>query len=387
MRILLVHNRYLQRGGEDVSCEAEADLLRDHNHEVMQYEVSNERIASLGKLRAAARTIWSSESYRRVEELIRSHQPDIMHVQNFFPLISPSVYYAACKHRVPVVQSLRNYRLICLGGQLLRQGRVCEDCIGKRTPWPGVRHACYRNSHTISAVTGAMLMGHRIAGTWFEKVTCYLALSEFSRQKFIEAGFPETQVVVKPNFLKEDPGMGEERRNGAVCVGRLSPEKGVATLIEAWKQAGIHEPLRIIGEGPEAEALTEQARDCPSIQWMGALPSQDVFAHVKASRYLVFPSKCYETFGRTILEAFATGTPVIASRLGAAAELVEHNVNGWLYEPGDVDDLSRAIRCAHDEPNHLKTMGARGRKSYEDRYTAARNYARIMQIYEQVHDG
>ena len=384
MKIILVHNRYLHRGGEDLCHEAEMQLLRDQGHEVMVYEESNTRVAELGSLRMSGRTVWSRESYAKVTETIRAVRPDIMHVHNFFPLISPSIYYAAYRQRVPVVQTLHNYRLFCLNAYFLRDQRVCEDCLGRRFPWPGVRHACYRDNRGASAVVAGMLMTHRLLGTWTRRVTRYIALTAFARDKFVEGGLPANRIAIKPNFIGTDPGVGREERTGAIYVGRLSAEKGIHTLLDGWEQSGVPGPLRIVGAGPEMAIVADRARNNPALEVLGSLDYEAVFAAIKKSRVLIFPSLLYETFGRTIIEAFATGTPVVAARLGAAAELVEEGKHGALFAPGDATDLARVLCQVMADPQRLATMCACARRVFEAKYTADTNYELLMEIYREA---
>lgn len=384
MRILAIHNRYLYRGGEDVSHESEMRLLRDRGHEVVAYEETNERMATLSAVRAAARTVWSRESHAQVEALILEHRPDIMHVQNFFPLISPSVYYAARRHGVPVVQTLRNYRLICLQGQLLRDGRPCEDCLSARAHWPGVVHRCYRKSVGASMATAAMLNLHQWRGTWRNAVTRYIALSEFARNKFVEGGLPEKRIVVKPNFVDPDPGVGREERPHALYVGRLSHEKGVDVLVDAWQMLRDPPPLYVLGAGPLEKKLRERTSAGDRVRVLGNRTTDEMMAYMKKARFLVFPSICYETFGRVAVEAFACGTPVIASRLGSLQHLVEDQRVGLLFEPGDAAALRDRVQWAVAHPEEMRRMGEAGRAEYETRYTADQNYGQLMRIYEDA---
>lgn len=384
MRILSVHNRYLLRGGEDGSRHAEEQLLREHGHDVISYEESNERIAELGRLRTAARTVWSRESYRMVDDIIDRHRPDVMHVQNYFPLVSPSVYYAAAKQGVPVVQSLRNYRLICLGGQLLRRGQVCEDCFGKRVPWPGIVHKCYRNSVTASAVTGAMLFTHARMGTWERKVTRYIALTEFARAKLIEGGLPPERISVKANFLPRDPGEGEGKRAGALFVGRLSPEKGVHVLLDAWDRMSDAPSLTVVGSGPLEHELRQRMSGRTCVQFLGDQPTDVVLNNMKRARYLVFPSVWYEGMPRTIIEAMACGTPVLASRLGSMQEMVGDEKNGLLFEAGQSAALAAAVTRAEQDEALCIRLGANARKAFLTHYTAEHNYERVMEIYKSA---
>jgi glycosyltransferase involved in cell wall biosynthesis len=211
MHILAVHNLYQIRGGEDECYEAEVKLLKDAGHQVDRYEETNDRIAALSKTQMAIKTVWSQEAYQTVKRQLTGQAYDVVHVHNFFPLISPSIYYAAHEQGVPIVQTLHNYRLLCPNALFFRNGNVCEECIGKAIPYPGVVHGCYRESRTASAGVVAMLAFHRAKNTWIDTVDRYIALTEFARQKFIEGGLPAEKIVVKPNFVHLIQVWGKEK--------------------------------------------------------------------------------------------------------------------------------------------------------------------------------
>ena len=384
MRILAIHNYYQIRGGEDECYEAEMELLQKHGHLVDLYQEKNERVAALGKLRTAARTLWSRQSYQAVKQRLTAQAYDVVHVQNFFPLISPSVYYAARDRGVPVVQTLHNYRLLCPNALFFRDGKVCEDCMGKEIAYPGVIHRCYRQSKTASAGVAMMLAFHRAKNTWLEQVDLYIALTEFARQKFIEGGLPADKIVVKPNFVGLDPGIGEGQGGYALYVGRLSVEKGLDTLLAAWKQLKSRIPLKIVGEGPLAAQVIEATKQLPSVEWLGRRPMTEVYDLMGEAKFLVFPSKWYETFGRVAVEAFAKGTPVIAANIGAIAELVEAGRTGLHFRPGDAEDLATQIEWALENSEKLSQMRQAARVEFEAKYTAEKNYQRLMDIYAKA---
>lgn len=387
MRIAMVHNYYQVGGGEDESFRSEARLLQGAGHDVFTYTEHNGRVESLGLLRTAARTSWSGEAYKSVRSLLQENRCDVLHVQNFFPLASPSVYYAAHAAGVPVVQTLRNYRLLCCNATFFRDGRVCEDCLPKRAlPWPGVAHACYRGSRPASASVVAMMSTHRALRTWGEKVDIYVALTEFARGKFLEGGFPPGKVVVKPNFVHPDPGVGAHEGRFALFVGRLTQDKGVTTLLEAWRALGnraesLSPVLRVVGDGPLAGMVREAATDTPGVEYMGRLGTQEVYALMRDATFLVLPSEWYETFGRVAVEAVASGAPVVASNIGAVAEVVEDGVTGLRFVLGDPADLARKLEWAFDHPGELTCLGCAARREYEAKYTAERNYGLLMNIY------
>jgi glycosyltransferase involved in cell wall biosynthesis len=384
MHILSIHNKYQIRGGEDESRESEERLLRRMGHIVDVYEEDNSRVAKIPLVNLAARTVWSNESHRIVKTRLVESKTDIVHIQNFFPLISPSVYYAAKDLGVPVVQTLRNYRLMCPNGLFFRDGKVCEDCMGKPIPYPGVLHGCYRSSRVASATVATMLSVHHTMGTWTKLVDVYIALTEFAKQKFIEGGLPAEKIVVKPNFVYPDPGVGSGSGGYALYVGRLSEEKGLDTLLSAWEQLSVKIPLKIVGDGPLASQVADLTKRLPQVEWLGRQGIESVHALMGEARFLIFPSKWYETFGRVAVEAFAKGTPVIASKIGAIAELVEHGCTGLHFIPGDSASLAGAVEWALEHPDVLQKMRYSARAEFEAKYTAQQNYHRIMKIYSQV---
>jgi glycosyltransferase involved in cell wall biosynthesis len=383
VKLLLVHNSYQQPGGEDQVFMSELELLASHGHEVVRYTAHNDAVSQLSKLRLGLRTSWSRSTYRDMRAVLQRERPQLVHVHNTLPLLSPAVYYAAGAARVPVVQTLHNYRLLCPDALLFRGHRTCEDCVGRRVPWPGIIHACYRQSRAATGAVAVMLSVHRLLGTWARRVSRYIALTDFMRQKFIQGGFPAHQIVVKPNFVAPDPGMGDHGGRYALFMGRLSPEKGVQTLLRAWRQHG-RMPLKIAGDGP-LQNLADSSR--PGVEWLGRQPREEVVALMKQALVLVFPSEFYEGFPMTIAEAFATGLPVIASHLGAMAEIVQHRRTGLLFTPGDANDLAAKVEWALAHPNEVADMGRRARHEFEARYTAERNYQLLREIYDGVLDG
>lgn len=384
MRILSIHNAYQIRGGEDVSAAAEQDLLQAYGHEVNVYEEDNDRIAQMSSAQLAMRTLWSRQSYQIVREKLQAQPYDIVHVQNFFPLISPSVYYAAKAEKVPVVQTLRNYRLLCPNALFFREGKVCEDCLGKSVPYPGIVHSCYRDNTVASAAVTAMVTSHRLLKTWSSMVDRYITLTQFAQQKMIEGGLPANKVVVKPNFVDPEPRIGSGAGGYAIYVGRLSVEKGIDTLLAAWKKLRTPIPLKIVGDGPLSSLVVEAVQQQPNIEWLGRRPMAEVHQLMGEALFSVFPSKWYETFGRVAIEAFATGTPVMAARIGAIAELVQPNRTGWYFKPGDADDLAAQVNKALKYPEKLSQMRHTARAEFEAYYTKEKNYQQLIDIYNEV---
>jgi glycosyltransferase involved in cell wall biosynthesis len=381
MKILAVHNRYQRPGGEDQVFDDETALLESRNHSVLRCEVHNDQVENRGRLGLARDTVWSGSAYRRLGALIRRERPDVVHFHNTLPLISPSGYYAARAEGVPVIQTLHNYRLLCPVSLFFRDGRVCEDCMGRAVPWPGVVHGCYRGSRAASGAVAAMLSLHRALRTWTQTVDVYVALTAFSRDKFVEGGLPARKIVVKPNFVAPDPGRGQGDGGYALFVGRLAPEKGTGTMLAAWELLQRSIPLKIVGDGPWKERVAAAAATRPDVELLGHRPVAEVHALMKRADLLIFPSQWYETFGRVAAEAFATGTPVVAADIGAVAELVDHGRTGLKFRPGDPRDLAAQVDGLLSKPSRLRRMRVEARAEFEARYTADRNYPRLMEIY------
>lgn len=382
MNILMLHNSYQFRGGEDESYESEVRMLRSNGHSVETILMDYAQMSAKGKIQVAIESLWSTPSYKLVDGMLHERKFDVLHVQNFFPSLSPSVYYAAKKHGVAVVQTLRNYRLLCPGVYFYRDGRTCEDCIDKVFKYPGIIHGCYRGSRTATAAVAAMTALHTMRGTWLNTVEIYVALTKFVRDKFIEAGFPEQKLVVKNNFVYPDPGCGDGKGDYALFVGRLSPEKGLDTLLQAWRHLNRNWKLKVVGDGPMANDVREFCAANANVEWVGSKSRGEAAEIMSNARLLVFPSQWYEAFGRVAMESFAAGTPVIASRLGAMAEVCEDGQTGMLFEAGNAADLADKLRWAFDHPAEVKAMRPVARQLFEARYTMPQNYRELIDIYQ-----
>lgn len=387
MKILLAHNRYRWAGGEDSVVRAEKALLEAYGHEVRMFEADNQEIRGVaGAARAAFSATWSFAARRRMVEALARFQPDVVHVHNFFPLLSPSIYDACRDAGVPVVQTLHNYRLLCPNAVFFRDGHACEDCLGRLVPWPGVLHACYQGGRMATAPIAAMLAFHRMRRTWIQKVDGFVVFSEFARLKFIEGGLPGDRLHVKPHFVHPVPEVEGGAGGYAMVVGRFSFEKGFETALDAWRLGKLGErlPLRIVGEGTIEPALRQRAAGVPGIEWMGAVPQTEVLRLMQHATCLIYPSVCYETFGMAIIEAFATGLPVIASGHGSMASLVRPGKTGLLFRPGDAADLAAKVEEFLAHPESHARMRAQARAEFEAKYTAEQNYRRMMEIYGEA---
>ena len=387
MKILLVHNEYRQPGGEEVVFEQERQVLEAAGHQVVTYRRSNHEVSGdslAGQLSLASKVVWAADSRREFAALLRREKPQIVHIHNTFVVISPSIYSACREVGVPVVQTLHNYRLLCPAANFFRQDRICEECV-EHSLWRGVLHGCYRNSRAATSAVALMLAVHRWRRTWSWGVDRFVALSEFSRGKFIEAGIPAEKIALKPNFVFADPGCRARSGAYALFVGRLYPEKRVATLLEAWHRLQVGIPLCIVGGGPQRAALEAHARQAEIVdaRFLGPLPRDETMALIKRAWCLIFTSEWYENFPVTIIEAFACGVPVICSRLGAMQEMVADGRTGLHFNPGDAEDLARRVGWAWTHPEEMAAMGRAARTEYEAKYAADRNYQMLMEIYQE----
>jgi glycosyltransferase involved in cell wall biosynthesis len=380
----MLHNRYQIRGGEDESADLEAALLRQYGHDVDLMLFDNKDIERRNLLAVGLEAIWSQAAYRRVKKQLSETEYDLVHIQNFFPLISPSVYYAAKASKKPVVQALRNYRLVCPNGLLFRAGNPCEDCLREAVPWPGVAHRCYRSSLCGSLAVAIMLTVHRMLGTWRNKVDSYYTLTEFAKSKLVKGGILSGKIFIKPNLVHPDPQTGKGSRKYAFLAGRLVEEKGIIVVLDAWSQCKDRIPLMIAGEGPLAAQVEAASQRMPWITNLSKIPNVEVHDWMGGARFVVFPSELYEAFSRVIVEAYAKGTPVIAANIGSTKELVEDSRTGLLFEAGDSADLARKVEWAWNHPKQMAAMGEQARKDYEEKYSVKVNYERLMQIYHQA---
>ena len=384
MKILILHNQYLIGGGEDVSTQAEVEMLRRHGHTVDLLLLNNNTIEHSAKWRVALEAVWSSKAYRTVLQRVRTEKYDIVHVQNFFPLLSPSIFFAAKKGGAKVFLSLRNYRLMCPNAQLFTHDAICRRCIGKTIPLPGVTHKCYRDSFAASMVVTTMLSVHNLLRTWQKKIDGFICISEFVKKQMIIAGMPESKLFRKYNFIFEDPGYNENPADNFIYVGRLSPEKGIGLLLKAFSSPELAgRSLVIIGDGPLRSAVEAAAAQYPNIRYLGALDLQTTSRHMGQAFYLLFPSRWHEPFGRTIAEAFACGTPVIAADAGAASELITVDYNGLLFVRDDLASLIQKIKQACQDEGYLQKR-RNARQSYLQRFTMELNYTQLLDIYQAV---
>jgi len=384
LRIGVFHNRYRQRGGEDAVVDLEVELLRKAGHDVRTFFVDNREELDgsvVRALRVGWRARWNRAAERRVGEFLASGPIDIGHVHNFFPLLSPAVHAALRAHGAAVVQTLHNYRLLCANGLFLRRGRPCEDCVA-RGPWNAVRHGCYRGSRLQTAVWAEQAALHRRRDTWRRLVDLFTVPSELARRKLLAADLPAERVVVKPNAVV-DPGRPAFGGRGAVFVGRLSREKGVALLLQVWERLdGL--PLTIIGSGPEEASLRRRAATLAGVRFLGQVERDRVQAELRSAAFAVQPSLATETFCLAVAEAMAAGTPVIAPSGTAPGALVDHGRTGLLFAAGDAAGLADACARLAGDSELAERMGREARATYEEQFTPEAALEALAALYDRA---
>ncbi len=388
MKILYVYDLYRENFGENLWVQSEPDLFANRGHEVVVYRRDNREIQTFPfwkKVSLLWQTSWSRESYEAVRSLVRIERPELVHVYNTLPLVTPAVYYACREEGVPVVQTLYNYRLLCPAATFLRDGKICEQCV-EHSLWRSVGYGCYRNSRLQTAAVAWMLASHRRSGTWRELVDLYIVPTRFMRDKLIASGLPAERVVIKPNYHEPDPGIREASDGSLLYVGKLNREKGLLTLLAAWRMLSNPPTLRIIGDGPNRKEVEEAAANQPTnkIDFLGRQPHHKVISYMKKTAAFILPSQWYEAFPHVILEAFACGVPIIGSRIGTLVDVIEDGETGVLFEPGQAADLAAKITWILDNSRRAVQMGKAGRAKFETEYTADRNYDRLLNIYASV---
>ena len=385
MRIAVAHNRYQQGGGEDKVVAAEVAMLRRRGHQVEQLDFDNEAITGgRERAKAALSSFYSFQSHHRVTATLASFRPDVLHVHNFMPTLSPSVFFAAESRHVPVVQTLHNYRLLCANAQMFRDGAVCERCVEERSFLPAVRLGCYRGSRAGSAVVGGTVALHARLGTWDRRIARYIALSGFAADK-LGSRVPPEKIRIKGNFVA-DSGAGDGRGGYALFVGRLSAEKGLSTLLSADALGLLPMPVHIAGDGPMRETV-EHACAAPNsrLRYLGPQSGTEVREIMAEASVLVVPSLWFEGFPMVMAEGMSLGLPVIASRIGSLPEIVQDDISGMLTPPGDAGELARTLARFHQlTPAQKGHMRAAARERSLSVFGEEANYGTLLGIYSEV---
>ncbi|MDH3274513.1 MAG: glycosyltransferase family 4 protein [Gammaproteobacteria bacterium] len=389
----MVHNYYgsLAPSGENRVFEAERALLQQRGHEVSEYVRHNDTIRAKGirgLVQGAFATPWNPWAAAHMRHAVEAFRPEVVHVHNTFPLLSPAIFFAI-GNKAAKVLTLHNYRLFCAAAIPMRNGHVCTECLDRHSAWPALRYGCYRGNRLASIPLALSIELHRKLGTWMHRVDAFITLTDFQRDKMIAAGLPANRVYVKPNFFSGYPVPVEwqERGNYAVYAGRLSAEKGVEMLIQAWLSWGSQAPeLRVLGNGPLRNVLEKMVMDSPTakVRFMGQVSRQVAHQQIANAKLMVMPSLCFEGFPMAICEAFAFGTPLAVSNIGPFPSVVRHGVSGIIFSPGDVHALVRAMQTIWNSPTALEDLSAGARVAFEHHYNEVANYQMLTEIYSKA---
>ncbi|MGB0403684.1 MAG: glycosyltransferase family 4 protein [Salibacteraceae bacterium] len=380
MKVLIVHNSYQHKGGEDIVVQNETELLKDQGVQVCSYVRHNDEIKNDGILKKASllfETSWSKATYKEVTELIAKEKPDICHVHNFLPLVSPSVYAACNDANIPVIQTLHNYRLGCINGMFIRNDTACTDCLDKGI-YNGVKNKCYRESTLQSYAVARMVATNNLKNTWNNRVDRFLCFTEFARQKFIQIGIDESKLVIKPNSVSVPESMIKSKSSTKtfLFVGRLDESKGIKVFIEAAKRfPNFH--FEIAGKN-----TSRISTDYPNVTYHGEVARDRVFDLINNSHALIFPSLCFEGMPMSILEAFALKTPVIASNMGAMKSLINHKKTGLLFEPNDVNSLCVQLEEFEKNEPLINSIKDNAFEEYKNNYSDAANANQLINLYK-----
>lgn len=384
LKILLGHTRYQQSGGEDVVFRLEAALLRRMGHTVITYEQSNQQLHEIGAVAGFLQAVWSRQTTSRLGALLREMQPDLAHFHNTFAMISPSAYYACQAAGVPVVQTLSNYRLGCPNAYCAVKGQSCERCVSQTVAWPGILRKCYRESRLATAGVVAITAIHKVLDSYASKVDAFISTTEFARRIHIRSGLPEQRVFVKPNFVSPAGAAPRERGGYAFFAGRLSTEKGVDLLLEAWSR--LRRPVRLVlageADGECAEAVRRAALANPLIEWVGGQTHEGVGRLLQGADFLIHPSRLYEGCSMVVVEAFNASVPCLVSGQGSLAEMVEDGRTGLHFRQGDAQDLADKVCWLAENPARFTAMGEAAKARYGQQFTPERNYSLLMDIYK-----
>jgi glycosyltransferase involved in cell wall biosynthesis len=392
VKILLVHNFYgsAAPSGENSAYRAEAGLLQNRGHSVIEFNRHSDEILQqnfYGTLKGAVSAVWNPFSLHALKRTLRETKPDIVHVHNTFPLLSPSVLYAPREQNIPTVMTMHNYRIGCSAGTAVRKDRACTLCLDKKSVIPALRYGCYRESRIATLPVSAMIAFHNAISTWRNTIDAFITLTDFQRETMVRFGIPSESLFVKPHFLEDPPQPipWKDRDNKAVFVGRLYAAKGIHVLLEAWKRMGKGAPhLEIVGDGPMRAQLIRSAQESEasdSVSFLGNVSREEAMHRISRAKLLIVPSLCLEGFPMVVQEAFALGVPVAASNIGSLPSLIADNKNGKLFIPGDAGDILSCVTGLLVDNTRLRILGESARREFDEKYTAEKNYTILMAVY------
>ena len=384
MKILQIHNKYLERGGEDTVVQNERQLLQENGNEVMLCEFDNLDLDGLSKVGLFFKTIFNWKSYQKVNDCLDKFQPDVVHIHNVYYDASPAVFFALKKRKMPTVMTIHNYRFGCIQSLLFRGSSVCQKCLDKKNTLWGIKYKCFQDSYLKSAQLVIVNKVNKLVVHYMNPIKKFLFLSQFTKETMSPVlKLKDTEGVIKPNYVMDYGYASEEGRDDFyLFVGRLNEQKGLKILINIFKKNGKR--LQIIGTGPLEEFVKETVKEYPNIEYLGYANNAFIIEKLKKSKALLVPSITYEGQPMTILEAFSTGTPVFASNIKNLDTIIKNGENGFLFDTHYIDYIFKAFEKF--DKSEKSAMYANARKEYEDKYSPQSNYRQLMSIYNEVID-
>lgn len=383
MRILQLHNKQYARGGVDIEHERERDGLIARGHEVDTMLIDNREVERIGSVRAALKAVWNHEAVVETNRRIGEFRPDIIHVHTPFPIMSPSVFVAARRAEIPVVNTSHSYRYSCINATLLRENAICEQCVGRRIKAAAVIHRCYKNSLPGSLAMATSLTLHHNVGTFTRGIDRFIALTPFMREKLIAEGIPADRISVLPNAAPDPGPPAQQPRGFAAYLGRFIEEKGIRTILRAWTQMEADIRITFVGDGVlRGEIEAAAARD-PRITVLPWMDSEGVARFLADAEVVLMPSEWFEGLPLLIPESFSIGTPIIASDVGNFSDLIDPGRTGDRFRSGDATDLVRSVRWFFEEADRA-ALRRNARAEYEMNYSPERQLDALEGIYREV---
>jgi glycosyltransferase involved in cell wall biosynthesis len=384
MNVLIVHNDYGGYSGEEAVVDRQERLLQEHGHRVTFYRRRSEEIGKmvLGRSRAFCSGIYNNQSIKSIRSCLAQCNPDVIHIHNLFPLISPAILPECSAAGVPLVMSVHNYRLVCPNGLHVPKGRyeICEKCCGGREYWCLLKNC---EGNFLKSLGYAMRnVVARKARFYHDHISIYACLTDFQRRRLIREGYSEDRIAVVPNMVGIDELEGPADLGEYVgFVGRISPEKGIGCLLEASRRL-TRIPFKLAGD---LSAMPEiEGRAATNVEFCGRLAYDQMYEFYKRSRFVVLPSIWFEGFPMVLVEAMSRGKAIVASRIGGVPEIVDEGLNGLLFQPGNAGDLAEKIQHLWSQPELCRQMGLAGREKAIREYSPERHYERLMVVYQSA---
>ena len=380
MKVLIVHNFYKIRAGEFSVLKNEIKLLKDNGNEVITFYKDNKNIKSFfSKIIHFLRIVYSRNIFNEFDNYLKQNKPDVIHVHNFFPIMTPAIFFAAKKNNIPIIHTLHNYRLICPTSTLMHNNRIYEKSI-INGPFSTIIDKVYRNSYLGTFALARMISYHKKYNTWDNQVDKFIALTNFSKSKFVEANFLSHKIEIKSNFVFDMYDPDSDKKEYALFIGRISEEKGIRYLIKAWEK--IDYKLIIAGTGPLENFIRSRLNE--NIIFLGKQNKEEIRNLMNAASFLIIPSIWYEGFPMVILEAYSAGLPVLGSRIGSIEEVVLDDITGLHFESNNSRDIVKKVNRIIKNRELLKKLSKNARKEYLEKYTPTKNYDILKNIYNSV---